>query len=196
MAQPKPWEQQDGESPVAFRAFCTYMNLLPTKRSLAHAAEVLGRSVHSVEALSKKYKWSIRLTAWEAHLNQRIADAQVDAVAKMRERHIQIGVGFQTAVVKELKALVNKIERAAEDARDRAIKEGRDPEKAHHEPVLTPAELVKLSQHGVELERLTRGLATMHASVNAAPDSFDEARGKLTLEELKILRELQSKLSA
>lgn len=184
----KPWHQQPGEDAKSYRYFCAYLDQMG-RRAIARLAQKLNVARNTLEKRSAKFKWVERCEEWDKHVLKKLADMAEADVVEMRERHIQVGVGFQTAVVRELQALVNKINKAADDARARAIAEGRDPNKAFHEPVLSPTDLVRLSQHGVELERLTRGLVTSRAETVTETDL-----SALTLEELKVFKELTLKI--
>lgn len=187
----KPWQQQVGESSKLYRYFCAYMNAMPGERSCPKVAKRLGLSAVTLTKASQKYGWQARVGAWDQEIARRMAASTEDAVVEMRKRHIQIGVGLQTAGVKELQALVNKVNAAAAGAQALAIKEGRDPSLAFHEPVLSPLDTLRLLQSGIEIERLTRGLVT----ARVADGDDDAGLEKLTLEELKTLKALKAKLA-
>lgn len=180
---PKPWEMQDGEPVVAFRFFAFYRDM--QRRSVNMAAKAFGqKSPRRLEKLSAKHDWVNRARAWDVEIDRRVREAQVGELADMRKRHINLGVGMQTAAVKELQALVAKIEKASKAALLL------DP-KGHHEPLLTVSDLIRLSQHGTQLERLSRGEPTDHSVVETS-----EATGlaALSTADLKALKALKAKL--
>lgn len=61
------FEQQERESCKAFAAFKTYLELGP-ERSLAFAADKLGKSKRMMEKWSRKFDWPARVQAHTAHL--------------------------------------------------------------------------------------------------------------------------------
>jgi hypothetical protein len=64
---PMTFEQQERESNKAFAAFKIYLELGP-ERSLAGAAEKLGKSKRMMEKWSRKFNWPVRVQAHAAHL--------------------------------------------------------------------------------------------------------------------------------
>jgi hypothetical protein len=64
---PMTFEQQERESNKAFAAFKIYLELGP-ERSLASAAEKLGKSKRMMEKWSRKFNWPVRVQAHTAHL--------------------------------------------------------------------------------------------------------------------------------
>ena len=64
---PLPFEQQPNESVKAFTAFSVYLSLGP-QRSLAVAAQKLGKSKMVIERWSRKFDWVSRVQAHAAHL--------------------------------------------------------------------------------------------------------------------------------
>jgi hypothetical protein len=186
----QPWERRFDETNQAFKCFLRYRDM--EHRSIKQLSLYYKkRSVRTFEKYSVKYEWQKRVAAWDDFLDQRAQKLQVDGLADMHRRHIALGVGMQTAVVKELQALVNKIEQAVSEAKAKAVREGKDPAKAYHDPILTVSDIIKLSTHGTQLERLNRGEPTEHTKV-----STEEAENleKLSIQELKLMRELKTKL--
>jgi hypothetical protein len=64
---PMTFEQQERESHKAFAGFKTYLELGP-ERSLADAADKLGKSKRMMEKWSRKFDWPARVQAHAAHL--------------------------------------------------------------------------------------------------------------------------------
>lgn len=73
------FEQQPKESTKAFAAFKTYLEL-GAERSLATAADKLGKSKRMMEKWSRKFDWPARVQAHAAHLAD-IERASAEAVA-------------------------------------------------------------------------------------------------------------------
>ena len=181
-AKPKPWEMQEGESLNDFHFFRFYRDM--QRRSVRKASQVFGHKTSRVfERLSSKQNWPDRARAWDVELDRRVRDLQTADIADMRKRHINIGIGMQTAVVKELQAHVQQIE----DAHALAVAAG----KKHHIPLLSVSDIIRLSQHGTQLERLSRGEPTDHTKVDM-PEEADLSM--LTAKELKALKILKAKL--
>jgi hypothetical protein len=90
---PMTFEQQERESDKAFAAFKTYLELGP-ERSLAVAADKLGKSKRMMEKWSRKFDWPARVQAHAAHLadiERRTAEALAVQAgtdwAKRQEQH-------------------------------------------------------------------------------------------------------------
>lgn len=64
---PLPFEQRPNESVKAFTAFSVYLSLGP-QRSLAVAAQKLGKSKMVIERWSRKFDWVSRVQAHAAHM--------------------------------------------------------------------------------------------------------------------------------
>jgi hypothetical protein len=90
---PMTFEQQERESDKAFAAFKTYLEFGP-ERSLAVAADKLGKSKRMMEKWSRKFDWPARVQAHAAHLadiERRTAEALAVQAgtdwAKRQEQH-------------------------------------------------------------------------------------------------------------
>lgn len=189
----KPWDPHPKENIQWWRWFVIYRDMQP-KRSLAKTARIAGKSSAWIEKLSTQWGWAERCQAWDAqmalHVSRMLDGMQADAVEAMRKRHINLGMGMQTAAAKELQAWVHKIDAAEAKAKEAAIAEGRDPTKAYHEPVLTIGELIRLANEGTGLERINRGEPTEVTRVEVDENGLD----RLTAEELRQLKRLKEKL--
>lgn len=182
-APPKPWEMQEDETVNEFRYFVFYRDM--QRRSIMVCSKAFGHAnARKMEKISQKCSWQARCRAWDVELDRRVRDCNTKDIADMRKRHINLGLGMQTAVAKELRALVAKIERAAADAKAA----GRE----FHEPVLSVADILRLSQHGTQLERLSRGEHTDHIKTEGAQE--DDALKALSVAELKALAAMKQKL--
>lgn len=144
---PAAWERKEGESLHGYEAFVLYRS--STERKTASVARALGLELETVDNLAKRHKWKERAAAWDAEVDRRLRETEVDALAQMRRRQIEIGIGMQHAAALELRSLVRSIEAAEASA-------GGGP----RDHVLKPAELVKLVEAGVNIERVNRGADT------------------------------------
>lgn len=177
----EPWHKQKGETACAYRYFTLYKDM--HGRSISRLAKLLGRSARGLEKYSSNYNWKERAAAWDRELDNRLLDKRSDDIEAMRQRHVQLGLGMQTAVAKELKAWVHKVELANAKAKAKGLE--------HHDPVLSVNELIRISEHGINLERISRGEPTGHVKVNEEVDL-----SALSVEELKQFRKLKKKMSS
>jgi hypothetical protein len=80
----EPWDQQPHETGPAYAAFCHYRDMPLAGRSLAKAAEQLGKHVSQLHAWSSEWGWVARVRHWDKHMadeQQRILlDAQKEAL--------------------------------------------------------------------------------------------------------------------
>lgn len=186
------WEQQEGEPAKLYGQFVLYRDSI--QRSLGKLSKYMGlKSTRALEHTCARWQWVKRAEAWDRELDVRSRQSQTDALVSMRSRHVQLGIGMQTAAVKELQALVHKIETASQEAKAKAAREGRDPEKVHHEPVLTVNEVIRLAEQGTQLERLSRGQPTSIDETRGAPP--DPGLSVLSVEELKQIKALKAKMA-
>jgi hypothetical protein len=143
-APPKPWELQEGEDLQNFRYFCFYRDM--QRRAIRIVAKTFNhKSQRAMERVASQNKWAERARAWDIEMDRRVRDIATQDRADMLKRHINLGVGMQTAAVKDLKALIHKIEAAAAQAEA----EG----KPFHEPVLRVDQMIALGKFGTYLER-------------------------------------------
>lgn len=178
---PKPWERQEGEPAAGYRLYTLYRDM--QGRSIGKLTKLMGRkSTRAMEKQSSKWEWVRRAEAWDAELDLQLRQRESTEIEGMHRRHIQLALGAQTAVGKELRALVNKVEHAAKDA-DAAG-------KSFHDPVLSVNELIRLADHGINLERLTRGEPGVIAQTKGQVDLSG-----LSVEELRMLKKLRAKAS-
>ena len=79
------WEKRDTETPYAFGAFCSYLDL-GSKRTLRECSEKGGYSVYGVRKWSARHDWDSRATAYD------IADLRksIDGREQVRERARQV----------------------------------------------------------------------------------------------------------
>jgi len=169
---PELWERQDGESAQAFQAFAAYRDM-GAERSLAKAAQKLGKSKALMERWSVRWRWVMRADAWDSELDRQSRRELEKGITGMRKNHVNIA---KAMLVKALKAL----QKIPEDA-------------------MTPKDVASMVDVAAKLERISRGEATERTEsrtelagglkVNAADLS------RLSDEELEMLSELADKVA-
>lgn len=182
--EPTPWDKRYKESMRHWRYFMVYRDMWP--RSLSTVAKKVGCGASNIEKLSSRWHWVERAKAWDASLAiqvaRRVDDMAVNDLEAMKRRHIQMGLGMQTATALELNAWVEKIKEAVALAKE----EGR----LYHKPILTIGELIRLAQEGVSIERLNRDLPTDVTRT----ETEDAGLGNLDIQDLKELKKLKNKM--
>jgi hypothetical protein len=132
---PAPWEQQPGETPRAYAAFCVFRDLGPRRTLAAAAAAYYQRTADSLERQvdkwSSAFRWVERAAAWDRHLDAEGRAAQQAARKEMAERHAREARGLQAKALERLRAL--------------------RPEE------LSPADVLRYFVEAVKLERLALG---------------------------------------
>jgi hypothetical protein len=132
---PAPWEQQPGETPRAYAAFCVFRDLGPRRTLAAAAAAYYQRTAGSLERQvdkwSSAFRWVERAAAWDRHLDAEGRAAQEAARKEMAERHVREARGPQAKALERLRAL--------------------RPEE------LSPADVLRYFVEAVKLERLALG---------------------------------------
>lgn len=89
--EPMPaWERLEGESSLAYDAFCNYRDLGP-ERSLEKASKILGKSSGTLAVWSAKYAWVARALAYDDAYRKRELQKKDAARTELIERHRNIG---------------------------------------------------------------------------------------------------------
>lgn len=127
----KPWDRQSGESRQAFAALRAYIEAGPT-RSLRKVAEELAKSEALLKRWSARWGWAVRSDAYDRAMASAHDQAAVAARQEMAVRHAALAVRLLDAVAERLSTL--------DVAR------------------LRPAELVRMVEVAVRVERLARGV--------------------------------------
>lgn len=104
----QPWERQKGESPQAFEAFLTYLQM-GADRSLRAVGQKLGKSDTLLGRWSSAYHWVERCRAWDNHLQQEARKAAIAEIREMNKRHIDAAVLMQGAVLRALQKRGDKL---------------------------------------------------------------------------------------
>lgn len=127
----KPWDRQPGESRQAHAALRAYLELGPTRSHVAVARE-LGKSATLVARWSARWGWQVRTEAYDRHLDRARDAAAIAAREEMGRRHADLAMQMLDAVAQRLSTL--------------------DGDR------LRPADLARLVEVAVRVERLARGL--------------------------------------
>jgi len=146
------WEKRPGEGERAFAAFTIYRNLGP-QRSLSKVAQAVAKSLPLMKRWSRRWRWSVRASAWDAHLHKVDDNERRRAVKDACARHVNLAQALQHRVTLQLKAL---------QERDK-----RQPEVPVQD--LTAGDMARWLETGVRIERLGLGLPTSNHSVEG-PD--------------------------
>lgn len=140
--QPRPWDRLPAETDRAFAMFCEYRNLGPQGRSLSVLCEKHGAGRRSVIARwSSTHNWVERVAAYDSHINQRLEDAEFDALRDMQKVHVEEARSLQDIAVESLRRYREEMDR--------------NPKKR-----LSEQAILQYITQAANLERLTRGQAT------------------------------------
>lgn len=180
MEEKELWDRQNGEGARQYEKFCKYRDMdtdgLRSKRSLRKLANELGCSRISVENLSSKYNWVERAEAYDMYLEQKARKRREKDIEKMRETHAKIATQLITKATKRLLSI--------------------------SEEEISAADIVRMFDTGVKIERLSRGESTenkqLSGNATITHDGAVEVKqpdmSKLTDEELTGLEQLLEKL--
>lgn len=167
--QGKPWERLKYETKKAFGAFCVYRDMPPLKRSIRNAVDDLYGQNHEHRSAkvrqwskwSSKYHWVERSNLWDDHVDAESRKAQLEAIKKMRTRHIQEGRLSQQIATMHLSTLL-KLSKVASDLIEEYIEDGELPP---FEMPLTQNQILNYLETGVRLERVSMGEAEQTVEV-------------------------------
>jgi hypothetical protein len=96
------WERQPGDSARSFEAFRIYANLPTSERSLARAAEIVGKSHQQLLVWSSRDDWVFRTKAWDRE-QQRVADAaRLEAIERTGQKAVEVGMLMLDAVEEQI----------------------------------------------------------------------------------------------
>jgi len=102
------WQRQPGESSRAFAAFVRYREM-GSDRTHKKVALEMGRSVNNIDQLSTKYKWTVRIKAWDEFLDELKRKTIEKETEEMIKRHIQGSQAIQRALLAPVIALNKKL---------------------------------------------------------------------------------------
>ena len=149
------WERQPGETANTFGYFVIYRDMrypkatdgtavtdgtVPyTKRSLRKVAEITGVDLRQIMRHNEKGSWQKRVEAYDAHVDRTVREANEAAIRKMTQEHALLA---QQMIRKATKRLLT----IPEDQ-------------------ISAAELVRMVDVAVKVERLSRGESTENQAV-------------------------------
>lgn len=174
------WERQAGETPLEYRKFCAYRDMRPADkiakpRSLQELAGEMKVSLQHLKAVSRKNNWVSRCEEYDAYIDEK-ARAQCEAeIIEMRKNHALLASQMLKKAAKRLLTI--------------------------SEEEITVADIVRMVDVGVKIERLSRGESTENQKISGEikTDATIIHRGNLNLsglsdEELSDLEGLLNKL--
>jgi hypothetical protein len=139
--QKREWDRQPGESSKAYAHFCLYRDM-GVGRSLRQM-EKLDNCTSQLRQLmrwSAVWLWVERCEKYDDHLEYQDRLRQEKERRQMRERHAKIAVLGQNIVVREMESLLAKAQNGGSQ--------------------MTPADVARLMDVTVKVERLARGEST------------------------------------
>jgi hypothetical protein len=140
------WDKQDGETTPAWQAFRTYRDM-GEERSFHKVAEKLSKSDTLMKRWASRWKWVVRVSAWDEHVDKRRQEATITKQEEMARRHVQIGQGMQGIAAAKLVEYQKRIQ-SGQTLDD-----------------IGPRDAVALADAGVKLERLVQGEPTERIDV-------------------------------
>lgn len=161
MEASQPWERQAGEGDKAWAAFVAFRDLGP-RRTVVAALRSEGKNPGSLrrwEKWASQFHWRERARAWDAEVDRRSREAQVQAREDMARRHIEQAMALQALGRGQLGRWLDPT----------------NPEK----PTLNIWSVMQLIAMGTNLERLARG----------TPEEEQDTKRDLTWSELMRLAE-------
>ena len=135
------WDRLTGESSKAYAHFCLYRDA-GANRSIRQLPSVSGCTsvVRQLNRWSSKWRWVERRQAYDDYLELQDRLQQEKERREMRKRHAKIAVLGQNIAVKGLEKLLAKVQ--------------------DDEQPVAPADLTRLLDTSVKVERLSRGEPT------------------------------------
>lgn len=149
MPSGEPWERMDGETVQQYEKFCAYRDMrytapagdgelpkldLTRERSIRGLAKKLGLSRKTLEPLSARFRWVDRCEAYDLYILRRLKEKGEAEILQMHENHAMIA----SQMLK--KALRGLLKLSDDD--------------------LDAADIVRMVDVGVKIERLSRGEST------------------------------------
>lgn len=107
-----PWDEQPGETPEQYAAFCQYRDSVDRDIS-----SIDGLQPSQASKLSKKWFWSYRAWQWDLYVTKRDQEKLVRYRMQMDDRHRKIASTAQSKVVKWLQSMRPEVMTATEAVR-------------------------------------------------------------------------------
>ena len=143
----RAWDRLLGESSKAYHHFCIYRDM-GASRSLRQMAGIPGcTSVRrQLNRWSSRWRWVERCQQYDDYLEYQLRAQQEKERREMSKRHAKIAMLGQSILVKGMEELLAKVQNGEHN--------------------LAPAELARLMDVSVKVERLARGESTdIHEAV-------------------------------
>jgi hypothetical protein len=135
------WERQPKETDPAFKAFCAYRDM--PKRSLDTLSQNLSKSLPLLKGWSSKWKWQERCREYDNFIEGEAQKEVIKGTAKMIRTQIATAMKAQAIVIKRITGM--------SDEEIQSLKLN---------------DITSLWKTAVDIERLSRGMATERAEVS------------------------------
>lgn len=140
-----PWERIPGESPLEYRKFCAYRDMMSADkaaraRSLTKLAEEMKVSAQYLKQVSRKNNWVSRCEEYDAYLDEKARQQCEAEIIEMRKNHALLASQMLKKAAKRLLTI--------------------------SEEEITVADIVRMVDVGVKIERLSRGEPTENQKVS------------------------------
>lgn len=169
--EPRIWEQQDGETERAFDAFKGFLFQMSPRRVIHASARA---STSELYSWCREWRWQDRAKAYDRH-TQRIRDEERECLLRNDEKD-------------RMAKMLTVLEGAGEVINREMTKLLRDCMRSEMFGTVKVADLNKLMGTWITMQRLIHGESTENVAINAD-------LGRLTVDELRELQKLQTKLS-
>ena len=162
------WDRLPGESSKAYHHFCIYRDMA-ANRSLRQMAGIPGcTSVRrQLNRWSSRRRWVERCQQYDDYLEYQLRVLQEKERREMSKRHAKIAMLGQSILVKGMEELLAKVQNGEHN--------------------LAPAELARLMDVSVKVERLARGEST------AIHEAVGPGGGPVRLEQQIMIRNIEEK---
>ena len=98
LAEQPPWELQPGDSSRSHAAFRVYANLPPSQRSLAKAAQIVGKSHQQLLIWSSRDNWVVRAGEWDDEQDKVANEARLEAIKRISREEVEIAAMMSAEV--------------------------------------------------------------------------------------------------
>lgn len=92
----RPWDRQPGETEKGYASFIHYRDQTPPRR-IAVTARSRGRAPKTIEEMARRWRWDVRVRAWDGNLDEERRLARIAAIREEERRKIVRAQTFQAA---------------------------------------------------------------------------------------------------
>lgn len=183
----KPWERQPGESDSDWHRFVIYRNMDPSVRS-KRAAYAVSRGLPNTPesrrkmepgnyfwAATKQWRWEERVRAYDQHVDNMILERLEGRRMRARLETADLGQAMRqkaAEALQELRAVITETK----------VIDGKTIKATR--VALTPAQIARIAEIGVKLERLALGEDIGEVSMPQSLTFIDARQVHITDEEL------------